>query len=60
MDDEHDDDYCPESDDHKHEPDWDTVVESSEGSYIYVDVYCRHCQHHGNVAMICKDSTISW
>jgi len=43
-----DDDYCPESEDGKHEPDWATVSIADDGD-TYIDVLCLNCGQSGCV-----------
>lgn len=42
-------DLCPDSDDKKHEPDWDSINLQSDGGTWYVDVNCKHCGRSGCV-----------
>ena len=55
------DDYCPNSEDNKHEPDWLSVTTEYDGNQLYVDVNCKHCGKSGCIgtASSLKDN-ISW
>lgn len=49
CDQDHDDDWCCGSDDHKHAPDWSSTTTQYDGDQLYVDVNCRHCGRSGCV-----------
>ena len=55
-----DENFCEETKDNKHEPDWDTVVVTHDIDHVYVDLHCKHCQQHGNIAMISKHAEVNW
>ena len=57
----HDDDYCPETEDHNHVPDWESVHVDSDGGEYYIDVTCSACGRSGclGTAKTLADN-ISW
>lgn len=42
-------DFCPNSDDNKHRPNWNTVSTESDGGTWYIDVRCKECGRSGCV-----------
>lgn len=56
-----DDNFCPDSSDHVHAPDWKTVTVESDGDSYYIDVSCKNCGRSGCVGEAKKlIEGISW
>lgn len=54
-----DDNHCPESTDHKHEPDTNTLSVQYNRDAVYIDVNCKHCGRSGCIGKL-NPTEVDW